>query len=477
MSSAAPESVDFLVVGAGMAGLTAAMRLEDAIRGGRVRSYLVAEASPEPGGMVRTSHLDGYLIEDGPDMFFAEKPEVTELAGRLGLSHELIETNPDVRRSFIAVNGRLEPLPTGFFLTAPSQLRPFLVSGIIGPIGKLRMAMEPFVKPKRTAEDETVGAFVRRRFGRAALARIAQPMIGGIYAGDPDRLSAKWAMPKFVEWERRCGSVVWGMKRKGSDPALGKRNAGPRYSMFQSFRSGMGTLPRAMAASLGPGRLRLGAPVRELRPIEGGWSADVAGREVRARSVILTLSAQLSARLTRPFAADLADHLSRLRYESCAIIQAGWLRSRVRHRLDGMGFVVPAEDGLPLMAGSFSSVKFEGRASKDKVLFRFFAGGAFGKDWMERSEKELWSAVRSQAGELLGLEGEPDFTKTLYHHGSMPQYEVGHDSWVERLRAGASRYTGLYLCGMMMDGVGIPDTVRAAGAAADEAVEKFKERV
>ncbi len=478
-SLAAEASVDILVIGAGAAGLAAAMRLEDAVRSGAIASYKLVDAAPQTGGMIRTVEQDGYLLESGPDMFFAEKPEVTEIAGRLGLARELIMTNPLMRRSFLAAGGRLRAMPEGFFMTAPSRLWPFLFSGIAGPGTKLRMAMEPFVPAKKTTEDESVASFVRRRFGAGALRRIAQPMIGGIYAGDPERLSARWAMPKFVEWERRCGSVVRGLKTKGADAALrpGVLSAGPRYSLFQSFRRGMGTLSRAMTNSLNVGHLQMGAAVTRLEAIEGGWSAEVGGRTLRCRSVILALPAPAAARLVRTAVPDLADLLARVRYESCATVQVGWERAKIGHPLNGLGFVAPADDGLPLMAGSFSSVKFEGRAPESKTLLRFFAGGAFGRQWTELSDRELWDAIRPCATELLGLQGEPEFVRVSRHPDSMPQYEVGHDAWAAGIRSAEARVTGLRVCGAMMQGVGVPDTIRDGTAAAEFVLEALKDRV
>lgn len=475
----AESSVDVLVIGAGAAGLAAAMRLEDAVRSGQIASYRLVDAAPQPGGLIRTVEQDGYLLENGPDMFFAEKPEVTEIAGRLGLARELIATNPEMRRSFLAAGGRLRPMPEGFFMTAPSRLWPFLLSGIAGPAVKLRMALEPFVPAKKSPEDESVASFVRRRFGAGALRRIAQPMIGGIYAGDPERLSARWAMPKFVEWERRCGSVVRGLKTRGADAALrpGALSAGPRYSLFQSFKRGMGTLTRAMAGSLNAGHVRLGSAVTRLEAVEGGWSAEIGGRALRCRSVVLALPAPAAARLLRPSVPEAADRLGKVRYESCATLQVGWDRARIAHPLNGLGFVAPAEDGLPVMAGSFSSVKFEGRAPESKALLRFFAGGAFGRKWMELSDGELWKAIRPCAAQLLGLTGEPEFVRVSRHPDSMPQYEVGHDAWAAAVRAAEARITGLRVCGAMMQGVGVPDAIRDGAAAAEAVLEALKDRV
>jgi oxygen-dependent protoporphyrinogen oxidase len=473
-----PTSVDVLIVGAGVAGLTAAIRMEDAVRSGAIQSYFIADAADQVGGVIRTVEEDGYLLESGPDMFFAEKPEVTEMAGRLGLGRELIHTNPKMRRSFLAVKGRLRPMPPGFFLTAPSQLRPFFMSGIIGPLAKLRMVLEPFIPAKKTTEDESVASFVRRRFGRSALKRIAQPMIGGIYAGDPEKLSARWAMPKFVEWERRCGSVVWGLKTKGSDTAAGPGTAGPRYSLFQSFRKGMAVLPRAMAAAIPQERLQLGTEVTQLKRVEGGWSARIGGHEMRCRTLILAVPAAAAAKLLRAEAPRVAELLDKLRYESCAIVQTAWNRSDIGHPLDGLGFVVPAEDGLPIMAGSFSSIKFEGRAPEGKVMIRFFAGGAFGQKLLALPEQELWPAIKPHAYKLLGIkpETEPIFTKVLYYRESMPQYEVGHDDWAASLKAACAAYPGLNVCGAMMQGVGIPDAIRDGAHAADFVLEQLKGR-
>ncbi len=416
------------VVGGGISGLAAAYR-------GRAGAILY-ERSPRLGGVIRTERREGYLMEAGPDSFL-DKPPMRDLCRQLGIERQLIQVRREARRSFILRGRRLLPIPEGVYLMAPSALWPFLRSPAVSWPGKARMLAD-LVMPPRSVADETLGSFVRRRLGGEALERLAQPLLGGIYGADPDRLSLKATMPQFLEMERRHGSVIRGLLRRS------ERASGARYGMFLTFRDGMQTLVDTLASRLDD--VRLETRISSL--------ADAGGDAV-------------CLAVPPPEAARLAPELSvpAVSYSSVATINFGFQRSQVRHPLDGAGFVVPAVEGRTVMACTFSSAKFEGRAPAGRVLLRAFAGGMLQPHVYSLPDTELISRCLAELAELLGISGEPEEVWLNRWPDSMPQYEPGHLDRVAALER--SLPPNLALAGNAYGGVGIPDCVASGFAAAD----------
>ncbi|MDQ1522692.1 MAG: protoporphyrinogen/coproporphyrinogen oxidase, partial [Pyrinomonadaceae bacterium] len=227
------------VVGGGISGLAAAHQLTEHARSdGHAPEVVLIEASARLGGTLRTHTRDGFLLEGGPDAFISEKPEALELARRLGLESRLLETNAKHRRSFIVRGGRLRPVPEGFHLLAPSRFWPFVTTDIFSWSGKARMSLDLFLPRRANArsvdndDDESLAEFVRRRFGREALERMAQPMVGGIYTADPEQLSLRATMPRFLDMERTHRSIIlamWRARRRAAGDTRG--TSGARYSL------------------------------------------------------------------------------------------------------------------------------------------------------------------------------------------------------------------------------------------------------
>ena len=362
-----------VVIGGGVSGLAAAHRLVET-RGDAQLEVLLLEASPRPGGTLRTERRDGFLLEAGPDAFLSDKPAALELARRIGLGPHIIGTNEAHRRSFVARGNRLHPTPEGFHLLAPASLWPFVTSGIFSWRGKARMALDLFLPRRRArdaSDDESLADFVRRRLGREALERMAQPMVGGIYTADPELLSLRATMPRFLEMERAPRSLILALRRAARARApqghTDRRGgaSGARYSLFLSFDSGMQTLTDALAARLPAGTLRLDTRAAALSfdPQAQQWLVRThAGEELRAHGVVVALPAHAAARLLRDSDAELGRELAAIPYASTATVNLAYRREDVPHPLDGFGFVVPPPSAAPPSACSFSSVKFAGRA-------------------------------------------------------------------------------------------------------------------
>ncbi|HEX7173814.1 MAG TPA: protoporphyrinogen oxidase [Pyrinomonadaceae bacterium] len=471
-----------VVIGAGVSGLAAAHRLVETCGAAQLEVVLL-EASARPGGTLRTERRDGFLLEGGPDAFISEKPAALDLARRIGLGPRLIETNEAHRKSFVARGNRLHPTPEGFQLLAPSSLWPFVTSGIFSWRGKARMSLDLFLPRRRARDaesDESLADFVRRRLGREALERMAQPMIGGIYTADPELLSLRATMPRFLEMERAHRSLILALRRAArarTSPGRPRRRgdasnaSGARYSLFLSFDSGMQTLTDALAARLPADALRLDTRAAALSfdPQARQWIVRThASEEMRADGIIVALPAHSAARLLRETDAVLAAELEAIPYASTATVNIAYRQEDVPHPLDGFGFVVPASERRATLACSFSSVKFKGRAPGGCVLLRAFVGGALQPATFELDDERMTQAVRRDLRELLGVEQAPLFTRVERWPRSMPQYHLGHLARVARVRASLRNFPALRLCGNAYEGAGVPDCVRGGEQAADE---------
>jgi oxygen-dependent protoporphyrinogen oxidase len=477
-----------VVVGGGVSGLAAAHRLVTRVAQSQSSQpsqsrleVLLLEASPRLGGTVRTHRRDGFLLEGGPDSFISEKPEALALAREIGLEKNLVGTNEAHRRAFIVRQGRLRAVPEGFQLLAPSRLLPFATSGIVSWRGKARIALEMFV-PRRPddGEDESLAQFVRRRFGREALERIAQPLVGGIYTADPEQLSLRATMPRFIEMERASGSVTRSLLKARRRAATDSRGtSGARYSLFLSFDAGMQTLTDRLAALLPRDCVRLGAKVESLHFDEDSraWRLRLNSTEtITADAVCLALPAYASAALLRDVDPTLAAELGAIPYASTATVNIAYRRADIPHALDGFGFVVPFVERRATLACTFSSVKFDGRAPAGHALLRAFVGGALQPEMFALDTDAMTTAVREDLRELLGVAAPPLFAHVEKWSRSMAQYTAGHLDRVARIRERLTRLPSLRLAGNAYEGAGLPDCIRGGWNAADEILKMTSDK-
>jgi oxygen-dependent protoporphyrinogen oxidase len=450
-----------VVIGGGVAGLAAAHRaVEVARERAQPLDLTVLEAADRLGGTIETERREGFLIECGPDSFLSEKPWALALCRRLGLEDRLVRTDDRFRRTFVVFGGRLHPLPDGFQLLAPTRLGPFLASTLFSWPGKLRMALD-LLLPRGHDPDESLGAFVRRRLGKEALERVAQPLVAGIYTADPDDLSLAATMPRFIELERRERSVILAMWRAARGaPAAASGASGARWSLFVTFADGMEELIRGLATRLPRGALRLKERVTEVMRSGTGWRVrTMEGGVLEADGVILAPEAHQAARMVRYLDPSLAHLLEGIPYASSTTVTLAYRRADIAHPLDGFGFVVPHVERRPIIACTFSSVKYPGRAPTNHALLRVFLGGAL--------NEAIVATARAQLSELLGARAEPLFTRVARYPKAMPQYHVGHLARVETIEQCLYRHPGLALVGGAYRGVGIADCVRSAEEAAE----------
>ena len=459
-----------VVIGAGITGLAAAHRAVELARERSLAIDLtVVETRDRLGGTIATERADGCLIEAGPDSFLSEKPWALGLCRRLGVADRLVRTDDRFRKVFVWRHGRLHPLPDGFQLLAPTKLGPFLSSGLFSWGGKLRMALD-LVRPRSVVDDESLGAFVRRRLGAQALERVAQPLVAGIYTADPDDLSLAATMPRFLELERRERSLILGLWRASRRARRGGTRGG-RWSLFVTFKDGMGEMVLRLASRLPPGAVRLGQRVRGIERGGQGWRVTTDdGTALEADRVIVTTEAHAAGRLLRYVDPALAALLGEIAYASSATISVGYRRGDVPHALDGFGFVVPRSEGRTVLACTFSSVKYPGRAPAGRVLLRCFVGGALNEGALDSDDATLIATTRAELREALGVTAEPLLTRVHRWPKAMPQYHVGHLGRVGAIERCAAALPGLHLAGGAYRGVGIADCVRSGEAAAERAL-------
>jgi oxygen-dependent protoporphyrinogen oxidase len=459
-----------VVVGGGITGLAAAHRLAERSGSESVPCEVrLLEAGPRLGGVIGTTHRDGFIVESGPDAFITNKPWALDLIGRLGLSERVIGTSEDHRRTFVVRGGKLHPLPEGFWLLAPTRIGPFLRSGLLSWRGKARTALDLFLPRGRPGADESLASFVRRRFGQEALSQLAQPMVGGIYTADPERLSLRATMQQFLDMEERDRSIILGLRRQRSTiPQNQRSESGARYSLFATLEDGLETLVEALAKQLPEGAVRLHSQVVGIAPAASSWTLRLGdGTALKAWGIILGIPAFQAALLTHNLDPELARELEGIPYASSLTVNLAYRREEIPHPLDGFGFVVPANEGRAIIACSFSSVKFAKRAPLNHALLRAFAGGALQPQPFDWDDQALIAAVRRDLNDLLGIRTAPLWSQVARHPRSMPQYHVGHLARVAALEQRLARWPTLKLAGNAYRGIGIPDSIHSGEQAAD----------
>ena len=477
--SPTPNQRSVAVLGAGAAGLAAAYELTQQ---DPTRNVRVFDPAPHAGGKIRTLREHGFIVELGPDGFITIKHDVLKFIERIGLTDQLIRTNPDGAGALVVHRGSLVPIPVGFQLLGPSQLWTFMKSPLLSPLGKLRVACEPFIRGKRDDADESLASFIRRRFGRELLDRLVQPLAGGIYTADPEHLSMRCTFPRFVEMEQKHGSVVRGLKQgqkaqrnagKGGDATRGAR-----YGLFVSLKDGMDTLPHRLVEHIGPDRLRLTHRVTDLTPTEDNrWRLrDDRGTDETYDAVISTCPAPALGDILKPIDTTIAQRLIDVPHTSSAVATLCYELAHLPSEPQAFGFVVPAIEHRPLIAASFTSVKYAGRAPQGTILIRVFLGSAIDDTALGVTDDALIDSAHRQLVDLLGITGEPIYQRLDRYTRSMPQYHVGHDDKIAALRDALQPLPPIELAGCGYDGVGIPDTLAAGVKAAIAVNDLLKNR-
>ena len=441
------------IVGGGISGLAAAYEL--ATHG---VPLTVFEASSRLGGLICTERVDGYIIEAGADSMLAQKRSGLALCTELGLASELIVAkNP--RTAYVLHRGRLYPLPSpsvfGLTLTTLGLLRFRLLS----PLGRARVALEPFV-PRKRAVEESIGAFFRRRFGQQAVDRLAQPLLGGIHAGDVDTLSLRTLAPRLASVEGRGSVLSWLRRSAVVDP----------QGAFRSLAPGMSQLVEAIQQRLPANSVQLNCEVTGLAP---GWRLQTTRGTVDCSAVILAAPAHVAARLLLAVDREAAALCAQTKYVSTVSVALAWPRDAVRHPLNGSGFVVTrSSNPIRITACTWVSSKFEGRAPVGDVLLRAYLGGAHDPDAVNLSDEAIVDIAVRELSEILSITGPPKLSRVYRWRNAGAQHDTTQAGRVASLQRRLEQHRGLFVAGSGFRTVGVPDCIadgrRTALAAIDQ---------
>jgi oxygen-dependent protoporphyrinogen oxidase len=448
------------VIGGGISGLAAAYELK--LRG---VEFQLLEASQRAGGLIQTEEYERFLIDAGPDSMLATKPAGRMLCEAVGLGPTLVQMM-EPRTAFVLDRNRLYPLPSPAVLGIP--LTPGAAMGFrLLPLhSRVRVLLEPYVRP-RAGGDESVAAFFRRRFGAATVERVAQPLLGGIHAGDVEQLSVQSLFPALRDAEVRGGLL---------------RSFAPRQpvsgSAFNSPASGMETLPNAVVRALPADAIHFGTEVRAVAPTSDGWRLDTTTGVRYAAGVVLATPMPVTAKLLAGVDADAARFCARVPHASTVSIALAWHRDEVPHPLEGSGFVV-ARDRSRITASTWISSKWLGRAPQDYTLLRAFVGGVRDPRAVDLSDDELVAVATRDLGRVLGIRAAPHFARIYRWRESSPQLTVGHAERAREIDRRLESHPGLFAAARGLRVVGIPDCIadarRVAAAAAQYVMRSNRE--
>ncbi len=486
------DTFHITIIGGGITGLSAAFALQQEAAEQNIDiTYTLLEKSGRWGGKIMTETVEGFgdepfVVEAGPDSYLTQKPWAAQLAREIGIGDQFLPTNDARRQTFVLNKGKPAKLPDGLMLIVPTKIRPFVLSRLISPLGKLRMGLDWFIKPKLDDTDETLAQFINRRLGHEALDKIAEPLLSGIYNADAEMQSMMATFPRFRDIEKKHGSLIKGMLAAQKARKQAPPNPNSKPSMFTSFKPGMEELVLALREQL-TGDCRLGVGVERIEGLEtcaeqgrsiGGlrprdWRLHLSdGTELQSNVVILATPAFVAADLLADVAPAASKTLREIRYVSTGTISLAYKRDEIDHPLHGFGIVIPKSEKRRINAITWSSTKFDHRAPNGYVLLRVFFGGSRTPEMMAVPDEELIPIVRQELAEIMGVQAEPVLQRIYRWDLSNPQYDVGHLDHVEVIRQ--SLPDGLVVTGSPYGGVGVPDCVRQAKETAVSLIQSLK---
>lgn len=453
------------IVGGGISGLSAAYCLEEQRRQGADVEYVLYESSPRLGGVLCTEHINGCVVEAGPDSFVTEKPWAADLCRQLGIGDQLIGSNDADRKTYILTRGRLVPMPDGLMFLVPTKILPTGLSPLFSWKTKLRMAQELLHPPRPADQDESVAAFVDRHYGAEMVDRLADPLLSGVYGGEAANLSVRAVLPRFAEMERTHGSLGKAMLATRKKMSGNARQPAP---LFTSLKNGMQSLAETLVSRLPSGSFSTGTQVQAIQPQPeaGGWTVSAGLMSDQFDGVVLALPGPAAANVLRMASDKLTEELGGIRYSSSITVALGY-DDEVRQSLPaGFGFLVPRSEGKRLLAATFVHKKFPHRCPEDRALLRCFFAGNNAENVWPYSDDQLIGIVRNELQQILGLRAEPLFARVYKWKSAMAQYGVGHLERLQRIEQLCRQLPGLALAGNAYRGIGVPDCVRSGRDAA-----------
>lgn len=480
------------IIGGGISGLSAAWHAKQL--GMEVELF---ESGPKLGGVLGTIQWDGRLIEGAADNFATLDDEAVRWCRAMGMVEEFIPPEADNRRAMVLFRGKPVPIPGGFSLVQPTRILPVLTTPLLSIAGKVRLLWEYFIPARKDQADECLYDFAVRRLGKEAFERLVEPIVGGIFTADPKRLSMQATLPQFVAMEKEHGGLIRGwlaQKRKkgehskGSKTEIEQQASGARYAQFLAPKQGMAWWIDAIESKLSNVRFHLNCPVHSIHRIEKRssiesietregyaatgdeqWHLEIDnGTKLAFDGIILATPASISAKLLMHVATESSEQLTKFRAASSVVVAMILDRQEIQKMAWCFGIVVPEIENRPVLAISFSSLKYPGRVHQDEILVRIFMGGSLKPELLLLEDRDLLQIAMEELKAVIGFSGQPRWSKVIRWNAAMPQYDVGHPGRVELLEASlAKEAPSIQLAGASYKGVGIPQCIRSGRKAVE----------
>jgi protoporphyrinogen/coproporphyrinogen III oxidase len=435
------ENKSVLVIGAGISGLACAYRLRQ-----RGLDVALLEARGTPGGLIGSTRENGFLLDAGPQSFQLT-PSIETLVHELNLESQLQVADAKAPR-YVLRGGKLQKIPM-----SPPAL---LASGFLSLGSRWKIASEPFRRTRPPSQEESVAAFVRRKFGHEILEYLVSPFVSGVYAGDPERLSLKAAFPTLEEWEREYGSVIRGAKKsRGAETQQDPERKSAAHPSLCSFADGVAALPSALAKALGD-KFQPRTKALSLERSSANFAIRTnSGSSIEVRTagaIVLATPAYAASEILSALAPQLAATLTGIPYAPVAVASAGYHRQQIGHPLDGFGFLVPRSEKIRTLGTVFNSSLFPGRAPEGSVAITSFLGGATDLDIVNFADSEIVRIAHEDNANILQISGAPTITRVQKWHRALPQYNLGHGHIVETIHALEHETAGLFIAGNYLEG-------------------------
>jgi len=453
------------IIGGGISGLSAAFYLEKERTKGVPLTYVLLEAGNRLGGSMFSEHIDGCLVEGGPDSFLTEKPWAANLCQELGIADQLIGSNDAERKTYIVVHNRLIAMPDGLMFMVPTKILPTALSPLFSMGTKCRMLAELLHPPRPMRNDETVAQMVERHFGPEVVDRLADPLLSGVYGGDASDLSARAVLPRFVDMEEKYGSLSRAMLAAHNKMKAAMAHAKPR-PLFSSLRDGMQQMIDALLERVDRSALRTGTSVQSIALRDGKYDVTTSAGVESFDALVMATPARVAGQLLANVDGKLADDLRAVQYSSSVTVTMGYGMQQLAGLPPGFGFLVPRSEHRRMLACTFVHNKFPHRAPADKGIVRSFLGGSKDETVLSLSDQEIESIVRAELKAILGLDAEPRFIRIYRWRGAMAQYTTGHLDRVARIEAAVKSRPSLEIAGNAFRGIGVPDCIRTGQEAA-----------
>lgn len=460
-----------VIVGGGITGLSAAYYLQKEIKEKNLPYKLkLVEASDRLGGKIKTTQKNGFTIERGPDSFLSRKQPAVKLAEELGLTDELVRNGTG--QSYILVGKKLHKMPSGAFMGIPTQVKPFLFSGMFSVQGKLRAGMDLVLPTGKKISDQSLGGFFRHRFGDELVENLIEPLLSGIYAGDIDKMSLMATFPNFYETQQKHRSLIKGLQKTMPKP---KKSTGKKPGMFFSFKNGLETFVKAIEQKLDQDVVSLNTAVDHIEKKEHGYHLLLSnGEAVKADAVIMASPHYTLPKVFSQY--DLFNVFNQMPSTSVANVALAFDQSAIKKDIDGTGFVVSRNSDYRITACTWTHKKWPMTTPEGKALVRCYVGKPGDQEVVDLSDEEITEIVLKDLNKTMNITAKPEFSVISRWKNAMPQYTVGHKERVAKVRNEMHHLLpGVFLAGSSFEGIGVPDCIDQGENAVAEALAFLKE--